>query len=126
MVADWFKVYDGYSGAEMIEIGKEYRLEQLHQIIVADHYDSCAFKGGTEYAVFDSENDQKKELAIRLNCVGIDGGEENTGTTTLIFKEIDGKLFLCDSIDTWSRGEHTQYYYGFRNGGGSGGASNYI
>lgn len=124
VTADWYNPGDGYSGAGMVEKGKEYTLKQLESVIIADKDWQDKYEEDMEYALLDSENDGEVELAVRLNHVGIDGPDD-TSTTTLILKEADKTLLLCDAFDTWNRSEDTQYFYGFRDGGGSSGAGDH-
>lgn len=127
VAADWYQPDSGYSGAAKLKMGKKYTLDELTAIVTSDRFQEWqdGYKGEVEFALFDSENDGKNELAVRLNGVGIDGPEDSSATT-FILKETDGTLLLCDAFDTWSRSESVQYYYGFREGGGSAGAGDHL
>lgn len=133
IAADWYTADGGYSGANIVKKGQEYTLKQLADLIRPDgiyqqeNNRQEELGKETEFALLDSGDDGTKELAVRLNHVGIDGiGQDDTSSTTLIMKETGGKLFLWDSFDNWSRSETTQYYYGFRDGAGSAGAGDHV
>lgn len=127
-VADWFQADMGYSAMGDIQPGETYTLTELVDFVTGEVYEERFGKSYTwdlQYALLDCGGDGEPELAVRINNVGIDGPEDGS-TTTLVLKEIDGTLYLCDSFDTWSRSDSTLYYYGYRQDGGSCGAGDHI
>lgn len=71
------------------------------------------------YAYLDCGKDGNKELALSFVCPIV----EEESTLTMIIKEIDGKLQLVHSYDTWSRSDTSINEYGYVTSGGSGGAA---
>ncbi len=71
------------------------------------------------YAYLDCGKDGNKELALEFVCPIV----EEESTLTMIIKEMDGKLQLVHSFDSWSRGEASINEYGYVTSGGSGGAA---
>lgn len=126
VVAEWFQADMGYSSD--IQTGETYTLAELVDFVTKEIYEEqfgMTYTWDLQYALLDCGGDGEPELAVKMNNVGI-GGPEDGSTTTLILKEIDGKPYLCDSFDTWSRSDSTLYYYGYRQGMGSGGAGAHI
>ena len=73
----------------------------------------------TSYAYLDCGKDGNKELALQFVCPIV----EEESTMTMILKEMDGKLQLIYSYDTWSRSDASINEYGYVTSGGSGGAA---
>ena len=71
------------------------------------------------YAYLDCGKDGNKELALEFVCPIV----EEESTLTMIIKEMDGKLQLVHSFDSWSRGDASINEYGYVTSGGSGGAA---
>jgi hypothetical protein len=75
-----------------------------------------------EYAYIDCGNDGVPELALRINTpMSTEGWQEN-----MIIKDIDGRLELVYSENSWSRSSVFFNEYGYIWGDGSGGAAYHL
>lgn len=116
-VAGWFSPEPAGARLACLEQGMAYSLSELQALLCAD--------SSLEYCLFDAGSDGEPELSVCLPYYGPEPPPDG-GAVTLLFKETDGTLLLCDAFETWDRSDTTLHYDGFLETWGASGAGDHL